>query len=232
MKKIMLSAIILAAGVGRRLNTPVSKPLVKIASKPLIIYSLELFNKHPDIDEIIVVTSAQNKAAITKTIRKYSSKKIKALCLGGRRRQDSVYEGIKAASPDSKWVLIHDCARPLVSSKLITAVIAAAKKTQAAILGVPVKATIKSIKNGGMVDRTLDRNNLWEVQTPQVFKKDLILKAYNRHIKEDFTDDASLVEKLGAGVKIVQGSYDNIKITTRIDLLFAELIVKRGFHAI
>lgn len=222
----MLSAVILAAGSGRRLNAPVEKPLVGIGGKPVIFYSLALFDKHLDIDEIIVVVNAQNKQAIAKVIKKYSFKKIKALCLGGRRRQDSVYAGIKAASLSCDWILIHDCARPFVSSKLITKVVSAAEKTKAAILGVPVKATIKSIKNGGIVDRTLDRNNLWEIQTPQVFKKELILKAYNRYIKEDFTDDASLVEKLGAKVKIVQGSCENIKITTKEDLLFAKVIVK------
>ncbi|MDO8489029.1 MAG: 2-C-methyl-D-erythritol 4-phosphate cytidylyltransferase [Candidatus Omnitrophota bacterium] len=226
MKKIMLSAVILAAGAGRRLNAAIEKPLVKIGRKPVIIYSLESFSKHPDIDEIIVVVSAKNKQVITRVVEKYSFKKIKIFCLGGRRRQDSVYAGIRAVNPSCDWVLIHDCARPFVSTKSITKVISEAKRTQAAILGVPVKATIKSIKDVNIVDRTLDRSSLWEIQTPQVFKKELILKAYNRYIKEDFTDDASLVEKIGAKVKIVQGSYGNIKITTKEDFLFAEVIVK------
>ena len=227
----MLSAIILAAGSGRRLGICVPKPLVKIDNKPAIIYSLETFNKHPGIDEIILVASAQNKAAIIRLIKKRSFKKIKVLCLGGKRRQDSVYNGLKAVSVSSNWVLIHDCARPFIGTKLITKVIAAAKKSSAAILGVPVKATIKSVKSGLVVDRTVDRSNLWEVQTPQVFKKELILKAYYRYAKEDFTDDASLVEKLGAKVKMVQGSYENIKITTMEDLLLAEVIAKGGAYA-
>lgn len=224
----MLSAIVLAAGAGRRLNASVPKPLVKIGTKQVVIYSLESFNKHPDIDEIIVVASVQNKAAIIKAIKDYSFKKIKALCLGGKRRQDSVYKGIKAASPSSNWVLIHDCARPFINSKLITKVISTAKKSGGAILGVPVKATIKSVKGDFLVDKTLDRANLWEIQTPQVFKKELILKAYNLYAKENFTDDASLVEKLGGRVKIVQGSYENIKITTRVDLLLAGLMVLKA----
>jgi len=228
----MLSAIILAAGAGRRLKASVPKPLVEIRGRPAIIYSLEPFNKHPDIDEIILVTSAQNKAAIAKAIKSYSFKKIKALCLGGRRRQDSVYEGLKAVSPGSNWVIIHDSARPFINSKLITKVISAAKKTGAAILGIPVKATIKSVQEDFLVDKTVDRGNLWEAQTPQAFKKELILKAYNKYFQENFTDDASLVEKLGERVKIVQGSYENIKITTRVDLLFAGLIAERGAHAI
>ncbi len=228
----MLSAIILAAGVGKRLKTSVPKPLVEICRKPVIIYSLESFNKHPDIDEIIVVTSAQNKAAISRVIKKCSFKKIKLLCLGGKRRQDSVYNGLKAVSQSSNWVLIHDSARPFVSRKFITKVISAAKKTGSAILGVPVKATIKSAKEGFLVDYTVDRSNLWEIQTPQVFKKELIFKAYNRYNKVNFTDDASLVEKLGKKIKIVQGSYENIKITTREDLVFAGAIAERRAYAV
>lgn len=228
----MLSAIVLAAGSGRRLKLSVSKPLVKICGKPAIIYSLELFNRHPDIDEIIVVASAQNKAAIARAIRKCSFKKIKVLCLGGKRRQDSVFNGLKAVSKKSDWVLIHDSARPFVGKKLISEVITAAKKTGAAILGVPVKATIKSVKKGSLVDKTVDRSNLWEIQTPQVFKKELIFEAYHRFHKANFTDDASLVEKLGKHIKIVMGSYENIKITTKEDLFFAGAIAKRRAHAI
>lgn len=228
----MLSAIVLAAGVGKRLGIPVPKPLVEICKKPVIIYSLKEFDQHPDIDEIIVVVSAQNKAAIAKIIKQSSFKKIKALCLGGKRRQDSVYNGLGAISQDSNWVLVHDSARPLINRKLITEVISAAKKTGAAILGVPVKATIKSVKKGSLVDKTVDRSNLWEIQTPQVFKKELIFEAYHRFHKANFTDDASLVERLGKHVKIVMGSYENIKITTQEDLFFAEAIAKRRTHAI
>ncbi len=228
----MLSAIILAAGVGRRLDSSVPKPLVKICGKPVIIYSLKVFDKHPKIDEIIVVASAQNKAAVAKAIKKCSFKKIKVLCLGGRRRQDSVYNGLGAVSRSSNWVLIHDSARPFINRKLITEVILAAKNTGAAILGVPVKATIKSVKRDALVERTVDRSNLWEIQTPQVFKKELIVAAYNKYLKREFTDDASLVERLGERVRVVQGSYENIKITTKEDLLFAELIARRGTYAI
>ncbi|MCX5699384.1 MAG: 2-C-methyl-D-erythritol 4-phosphate cytidylyltransferase [Candidatus Omnitrophica bacterium] len=223
----MLSAIIVAAGQGLRLKAGVPKPLVKIGKLPAIIYSLNTLDKHLDIDEIIVVLNAKNQRAITRLIRSYSFKKIKGFVLGGRRRQDSVYNGLGMVSPDSDWILIHDSARPFIDSQAVTRVILAAKKTGSAILGVPVKATIKSIKSGDLVDRTLDRSNLWEIQTPQVFKKELILRAYQEYSKGSVTDDASLVEKLGKKVKIVLGSYENIKITTEEDLLFAEAIGKR-----
>jgi len=223
----MLSAIILAAGQGKRLNASVPKPLVKIGNLPAIVYSLRSLNKHPDIDEIIVVISAGNQRAITKALKNYSFKKIKAFVLGGARRQDSVYNGLKVVSVNSDWVLIHDSARPFIDSESITRVIVAAKKTGAATLGVPVKATIKSVKAGLLVDKTIDRANLWEIQTPQVFKTELILKAYKKYSQRDVTDDASLVEKLGKNIQVAPGSYENIKITTSDDLLFAGEISRR-----
>ncbi len=225
----MLSAIIVAAGQGRRLNAAVPKPLVKIGNLPAIVYSLGPLNRHPDIAEIIVVVSAGNQQAITKALKKYSFKKIKALVLGGERRQDSVNNGLKVVSAKSDWVLIHDSARPFIDRESITKVISAAKKTGAAILGVPVKATIKRVKAGLLVDQTVDRSNLWEIQTPQVFKKELILQAYKKYSKRDVTDDASLVEKLGKNVQVVPGSDENIKITTNGDLLFAGEIARRRF---
>jgi len=224
----MLCAIILAAGQGRRLKAARPKPLVRIGAKPAIIYSLSVLNKHPQIDEIVVVLNAGNYQQTIKAIKSCSFKKIKSFILGGRRRQDSVYCGLKVVSANTNWVLIHDSARPFIDHESITKVILAAKKTGAAILGVPVKATIKSIKSQGVVERTIDRTNLWEIQTPQVFKKELILRAYKAYSKKNVTDDAALVEKLGKKVKIVLGSYKNIKITTPEDLSLAEVIAKRN----
>jgi len=228
----MLSAIIVAAGQGRRLKAAVLKPLVKIGKLPAIIYSLNTLDKHPEIDEIIVVVNAKNQRAITRLIGKYSFKKIKSFVLGGRRRQDSVYNGLKMVSVNSDWVLIHDSARPFIDRGTIAKVILAAKKTGSAIVAVKPKATIKFSQKNNIVKETLDRDHLWEIQTPQVFRKELILKAYKKYRKEKVTDDASLVEKLGADVLIVQGSYQNIKITTGEDLLFAGLIAQRCIHAI
>ncbi|MBU0547420.1 MAG: 2-C-methyl-D-erythritol 4-phosphate cytidylyltransferase [Candidatus Omnitrophica bacterium] len=228
----MLSAIILAAGEGKRLNTAVSKPLVKIGSKPAIIYSLNSLNKHPDVDEIIVVLSLANQGKIIKVIEGHSFEKIKVFVLGGRRRQDSVYSGLKVVSKDSNWVLIHDSARPFIDGKSITKVIAAAKKSGAALLAVRPKATIKFSRQGNVVTETLNRNKLWEAQTPQVFKKNLLLEAYKKYSQDNVTDDASLVEKLGKRVKVVEGDYGNIKITTSEDLLVAGLIIRKKAHAI
>ena len=228
----MLSAIILAAGKGKRLKAAMPKPLVKIGIKPAIIYSLNSLNKHPNIDEIIVVLSLANQGKIIKVIKSHHFKKIKVFVLGGRRRQDSVNNGLKAVSKNSDWVLIHDSARPFIDNKSITKVILAAEKTGAAILAVKPKATIKFSRRGDIVSETLNRDKLWEAQTPQVFKKKLLLEAYKKYSKGNVTDDASLVEKLGRRVKIVEGNYGNIKITTVEDILLAGLIIKRKAHAI
>jgi 2-C-methyl-D-erythritol 4-phosphate cytidylyltransferase len=228
----MLSAIVLAAGRGSRLGMAVPKPLVRIGRRPAIIYSLSTLNQHPDIDEIIVVTSVGNQKQIVKALKGYSFKKIKSFVLGGRRRQDSVNNGLKKIAPDSDWVLIHDAARPFIDPKSVTRVILAAKKTGAAILAVRPKATMKLSGRGNVVVGTLDRDKLWEVQTPQVFKKELIITAYKKFSKTNVTDDATLVEKLGKPVKVVPGSYENIKITTVDDLLVANLIAKGFSHAI
>jgi len=223
----MLSAIILAAGQGRRLKTATPKPLIKIGKLSAIVYSLNALDAHPGIDEVIVVVSTKNRRTIIRQINKFSFKKIVNIVIGGSRRQDSVYNGLKMVSEKSAWVLIHDSARPFIDGQSIAKVITAAKKTGAAILGVPVKATIKSSKFNGLVDRTLNRANLWEIQTPQVFRKELIFRAYKKYSTMDVTDDSSLVEKLGNKVKIVSGSYENVKITTQEDLLFARAIAGR-----
>jgi len=228
----MVSAILLAAGKGLRLNSSLSKPLIKINRRPIVFYSLSVLDKHPEIDEIVVVVNSGNQAPIAKLIKQCSFKKTKAVVLGGKRRQDSVYNGLKAIDQSSKLVLIHDSARPFIKRELVSSLIRQAKKNGAAILAVKLKATIKSSKADNTVAQTLARDKLWEVQTPQVFKKDLLLRAYKKYSQDNVTDDASLVEKLGKKVKIVKGSYGNIKITTSEDLLFAGLIAKRFAYGI
>jgi 2-C-methyl-D-erythritol 4-phosphate cytidylyltransferase len=133
-----------------------------------------------------------------------------------------VANGLKAIGPQADLILIHDAARPFITKGLVSSVIKEARKAGAAIAAVPVKATIKKVKNGSVVEKTLDRGKLWEIQTPQVFKKDLILKAYKKFKRIPATDDAMLVERLGAKVSVVLGSYSNIKITTPEDLIIAK----------
>ena len=219
-----VTAIVLAAGKGERFKSKVPKPLVKIHSKPIIAYSLQAFSAHPSVKDIIVVVNAANRGAVIKIIERYRIDKISGIVKGGRRRQDSVKNGLKAVNPCSDVVLIHDSARPFINMQMVSSLIAAGQKHGAAIAAVPVKATIKVVSRSGKVQETLDRSRLWEIQTPQVFKKALLLEAYKRFSKLDVTDDAGLVEKLGAHVAIVMGAYTNIKITTPEDLAIAEVI--------
>lgn len=223
----MVGALLLAAGCGRRLNSSVCKPLVKVGGRPLIFYSLRALNKHPAIGEIIVVANRANRQAIAGIIKRNSFGKVRSLVLGGKRRQDSVYNGLHALSGKSSLVLVHDSARPFIDPGSIAKVIGEAKKYGAAILAVKPKATIKSSRADNTVERTFDRDKLWEVQTPQVFKKEILLAGFKKYSRATVTDDASLVERSGKRVRIVEGSYRNIKVTTAEDLLLAG-VISRG----
>ena len=224
-----VTAIVLAAGRGLRFKEKKSKLLFEINKRPIFIYSLDILSRHPYIKEIILAVNAKNKNKIKEKIFEYKIKKIKALIFGGERRQDSVKNALKFIDEKTDLILIHDASRPFISKKLVSQVIKTAKRYKTAILAVPVKATIKKIKKSKslFIEKTLKREFLWEAQTPQVFKKDLILEAYKRFGNLEFTDDASLVEKLGHAVKVVIGSYFNIKITTPEDLIIAKAIAKK-----
>lgn len=224
------SAIVVAAGSGVRLGGRVPKAMVAINSRPAVIYSLDVLSRHPGIREIILVVNSTMLLPVSSAIKKYRIKRIKSVVLGGARRQDSVLNGLRAVAVDSQLVLVHDAARPFINKAMVSALIKEAKKSQAAIAAVPVKNTVKESvvrRSSFVVRRTIDRQNLWEVQTPQVFKKSLLLSAYKRFGKGDVTDDAMLVEKMGRPVKIVPGAYSNIKITTPEDLVIAEAIARR-----
>jgi len=221
-----VTAILLAAGKGSRFKSGISKPLVKLGGRPIIDFSLKILNQHPLIKDIILVVNSGNIESISVLVNKTGYKKIRALVLGGARRQDSVFNALKKISSQSQLVLIHDSARPFIKFREISALLAQARSSGAAILGVPVKATIKQVTSHFAVKRTLDRNYLWEIQTPQVFRQDWLLEANRKFAKVDVTDDAGLVEKLGKRIVLVQGSYDNIKITTPEDLYLAEAILR------
>ncbi len=184
------------------------------------------------VTDIIVAVNSDNKKAISALVERSGYNKVKWLVPGGARRQDSVFNALKKVGAESGLVLIHDAARPFVKAGEISVLIAKAERFGAAILGVPVKATLKQVKSsqpkgaGFVVEKTLDREKLWEAQTPQVFRRDIIVKAYQRLSRIDVTDDAALIERMGKPVVLVAGSYDNIKITTPEDLIIAEAILK------
>lgn len=222
----MLSAIVLAAGKGKRFISKVPKVISSLGGKPVIWYSLATLNRHPEVNEIIVVTSLKNKKRIAEIISKYNINKAGKIILGGEKRQDSVLSGLRAISRDADYVLIHDGARPFIDGDMVSRLCFAGKKTGASIAAVKVKNTIKEARKQVVV-KTLRRDNLWEVQTPQVFRKGIILKAYARMGNLEVTDDATLVERMGVAVGIAPGSYSNIKITTPEDLITAGMILKK-----
>ncbi|MBU0549079.1 MAG: 2-C-methyl-D-erythritol 4-phosphate cytidylyltransferase [Candidatus Omnitrophica bacterium] len=226
---MFVSAIVPAAGLGLRLNSHVPKPLVNLGRKPIFIRTLDVLSAHPVIKEIILVVSSGSLDLTRQHLKKSRTKKIKALVVGGCRRRDSVLNGLSKVSHKADFILIHDAVRPFIDLGLISRVIEEAQESGAAVLGVPVKSTVKEVDRKMRVIRTLKRERLYEIQTPQVFKKDLIVEAYKRFPNAAAVDDAFLVEKLGREVSVVLGSYFNIKITTQEDLVFARSILQ-GDH--
>lgn len=218
----MVSGIIVAAGKGSRMGADINKVFLKLAQKTVIEYTLDAFEKCADIDETILVISRDDEKRCKELEKKYPDLKI---VFGGAQRKDSVLNGINAASGDV--VAIHDGARALITPELISKVVSDGKKYGAATLGVPSKDTVKIINDEKIVEQTPNRTYVYQTQTPQVFLKKLIKEAHEANKNEIATDDASLAEMYGKKVKMTEGSYENIKITTPEDLLLAEEIVKR-----
>jgi len=215
--------VIVAAGKSERMDG-VDKLFAEIGGIPLIARVIDYFQQCDAIDEIVVVMGKDNLEKGQNLVDERNWAKVTHVCAGGARRQDSVNEGLKKIT-NCEWVVIHDGARPLIPENIIEKGLVEAKETGAAIAAVPVKDTIKSVVKMGFVEGTLNRDKLWAVQTPQVFKFDLISRAH-REITEDVTDDAMMVEKLGNKVKVFMGSYQNIKITTPEDLALAEVLLR------
>jgi 2-C-methyl-D-erythritol 4-phosphate cytidylyltransferase len=222
--KEKVSAIVVAAGDSQRMGG-VDKMFAPIAGRPVIARVIDTFQKCKRIDQIIVVINSKNIEECRRLAAAEGWSKVTDVCLGGKQRQDSVVEGLKRLKY-AGWVVIHDGARPLVTKELIEKGLEAAKETGAAVAAVPVTDTIKVAGADAIVRHTLQRQNLRAVQTPQVFRIDIIENTY-QHVFGDVTDDASLVEKAGYEVKLYPGSYDNIKITTPADLAMAEALWKK-----
>jgi 2-C-methyl-D-erythritol 4-phosphate cytidylyltransferase len=221
--KEKVSAIIAAAGDSKRMGG-VDKLLAPIAGRPVLARVIDTFQKCKSIDQIIVVASPKNIEKIRRLVAAEKWSKVTDVCPGGKQRQDSVAEGLKRLKY-AAWVVIQDGARPFVTNELIVKGLEAAKETGAAVAAVPVTDTVKVAGADGIVRQTLPRQNLRTVQTPQVFRIDIIQNTY-QHVSGEATDDASLVEKAGYKVKLYPGSYDNIKITTPADLAVAEVLWK------
>ena len=223
-KQPKVGVVIVAAGESKRMDG-MDKVFAPLGGEPLLMRATRAFQECPLVSQIIVVVSGENKGKCQHLTAGEEWSKVSDICLGGKRRQDSVAAGLKLLDK-CDWVIIHDGARPFVTVELINRGLEAAEETGAAIAAMPVTDTIKLAGDDKIVMGTPPRHNLWAVQTPQVFRFDIITEAYHR-AKGDVTDDASLVEKLGCKVKIYMGSYDNIKITTPDDLALAEVLWKK-----
>ncbi|MDD5189747.1 MAG: 2-C-methyl-D-erythritol 4-phosphate cytidylyltransferase [Dehalococcoidales bacterium] len=222
--EIEVGAVIVAAGHSARMGS-VDKIFAPLAGEPVILRVLEPFLKCELIDRVVVLLNGKNYDDGEELFGTQNWEKEVVAHLGGIRRQDSVLAGLKQLG-DCDYVVIHDGARPLVTVDLIKKGINAAKETGAATAAIPATDTVKVAGTDMLVQETLPRENLWQIQTPQVFDYDLLMKAYAR-VKQDVTDDAQIVELNGGKVKLFQGSYDNIKITTPADLAIAEILWKR-----
>ena len=218
-----VSAIIVAAGESQRMGE-IDKMFAPVAGRAVLARVLDTFQNCKRVDHIVVVMGPKNIEECRRMVAAEGWKKVKDIVLGGKRRQDSVLEGLKRAK-EADWVIIHDGARPLVTIDLIERGLEAAKETGAAVAAVPMTDTIKFAKEDDFVIRTLKREYLRAVQTPQVFRADVIKNTY-KFTPGEVTDDAALVEKAGYTVKLYMGSYGNIKITTPDDLAVAGALAK------
>jgi len=224
---VSTGVVIVAAGSGKRMGGQRNKLWLPLAGEPILAHTVRLFATHRDVDQIVLVVSEQDHADVRKWLQKEAIQL--TVVLGGAERQDSVRNGLGALSENCTYVLVHDAARPFVTREQISEMIKQVEHDQATIMAVPVKDTIKVVGSTGIVEATPARESLWAVQTPQAFRMSLLREAHEaaQCAGKVGTDDAMLVEWLGHSVTVVQGSYENIKITTPDDLWFGEEILRK-----
>ncbi len=225
-----VTVIILAAGKGSRMNSELPKQYIPLYGKPMLFYSLQAFSLS-EVDEIILVTGKEEiEYCKTRIVEEYGFSKVTKIVAGGEERYHSVYKGLLEAK-GADYVLIHDGARPLITKDLIRMAIKEVKKTGACVVGMPVKDTIQLVTEEKVIESTPVRKNTWLAQTPQCFEYLLALNSYEEAIRQEdktITDDAMVVMKYGnRAVSMIEGSYENIKVTTSEDILLAKLFLKK-----
>ena len=223
-------AIIPAGGSGRRMGSGIQKQYLLLGGIPVLVHTLRVFQSSPVVDEIFLVVSEGDIPEVRNAIvGRYNLFKVSLIVAGGAERQDSVRNALAHLREEHGIVLVHDGVRSFVSGELIQRVVAVAEADGAVAVGVRVKDSVKEVNSAGWVIKTVTREGLWLTQTPQAFRKPLILAAYERAAADGFcgTDDASLVERMGVPVRMIPGDYDNIKVTTPEDLTLGEAIIRR-----
>ncbi len=219
-----VKVIIPASGSGARFGGKIPKQFFKVDGKEIIAHTLEKFNNIGLIDEIVISTQLEYFVKLSVIVKKYNLKKVKKIVEGGKQRQDSVYNALlNLECKKEDLILIHDAVRPFISKKKITELIKTAEKEKCVILGIPVNETIKRVDKNNIVTETLDRNNVWAIQTPQAFQYSILLKAFDKAMDENFTgtDEAAIVENAGFDVRVMKGEKSNVKITVKEDLVQA-----------
>lgn len=224
------SVIIAASGTGKRMKSAIAKQYIALKGRTVLSYTIEAFNSSEYIDEIIVVCGSNDIGYVSEEIvNKNGYDKVISVTAGGMERQDSIYNGLKRVSPDCDVVLIHDGVRPFIEGKYIKKLAEAAMEYGGCVMGVRVKDTIKVCDKNNYITGTPDRTTLWAAQTPQCFRYDIIMTAYEKAFEDGFygTDDSMLAERTGVKIKMIEGSYDNIKLTTPEDLYMGEIILEK-----
>ena len=238
----MVTAIVLAAGVGSRMKSEKAKQFLEVAGHEVLYYSLRTFDEHPEVDAIVLVTKEEFAEHCRKElVERYRFAKVQNICIGGKERYDSVYQGLSVIeTEENDIVLIHDGARPFVTAGMISASIACARECGACTVGVPAKDTIKIVDADRYGTETPERKFVYQIQTPQTFQVPLLRHAYEMMYEakrngdnRNITDDTMLVEQYtGTRCKVVEGAYENIKITTPEDMAIAEIFVEKTLKKI
>lgn len=229
-----LRVVVAAAGTGSRMGSQINKQYLLLNNRPVLAYSLDVFEQYDHIDEVVIVAKSSEVGFCEQEIvSKYNYRKVSRVVAGGSERQDSVWAGLNHLDEHTAYVAVHDGARPLLSLELLDSLYREARQWGAAIPGVLARDTLKMVDRDSFVGHTLDRTSVIAVQTPQIFRYDELKKAYQEAYHDNFqaTDDASLFERYIGRVKVVAGRYDNLKITTPEDIIIAEGLLQARRHS-
>ena len=221
----MTSAVIVAAGNGSRMGDTLDKVFLNLGSKPVLAHAIAPFESCADVDEIVLVVRKDQISAAHGLVQMFGCRKVRQVVSGGRTRLGSVRIGLAATDPDSRFVVVHDGARPCVSASLVSATLESARKYGSGVAATKIVDTVKSASRAGVVEKTIDRDALWTVQTPQAFKKNLLSKAFAAlgettvAVETALTDEAAVLEAAGIEVRLVPTQVPNLKITVPDDLI-------------